>query len=261
MNRISFFVLFLSVWCFSSCCKEEAATTTPTKPGPTSVTFMYNGKQVTYGVVKREYQANLDGVAVGLPKVRYWMDRNLGAERVATSMLDSLSFGHYFQWGRGADGHQLPNSPLEGNIAGDAQPGHNRFIDGYLSNIIPTYSSWVQVSYDYYADLWNYRCTQLNNPCPRGWHVATNEDYKLESKTWPSQFAPDAFNSSLKLPSAGFRLGRDGYGVPRPFYKEEFVVNTLEGFFFLKKGQNIYSPSNYNEATAGRCLRCVMDSE
>lgn len=37
---------------------------------------------------------------------RIWMDKNLGATRVATSPTDSASFGFYFQWGRGADGHQ-----------------------------------------------------------------------------------------------------------------------------------------------------------
>jgi hypothetical protein len=37
---------------------------------------------------------------------RIWMDKNLGATRVATSSYDTLSFGFYFQWGRGADGHQ-----------------------------------------------------------------------------------------------------------------------------------------------------------
>jgi hypothetical protein len=37
---------------------------------------------------------------------RIWMDKNLGAKRVATSPSDSLAFGFYYQWGRGSDGHQ-----------------------------------------------------------------------------------------------------------------------------------------------------------
>ena len=37
---------------------------------------------------------------------RIWMDKNLGAKRVATSPNDSLAFGFYFQWGRESDGHQ-----------------------------------------------------------------------------------------------------------------------------------------------------------
>lgn len=37
---------------------------------------------------------------------RIWMDKNLGAKRVATSPEDSLAFGFYYQWGRGSDGHQ-----------------------------------------------------------------------------------------------------------------------------------------------------------
>lgn len=38
-----------------------------------------------------------------------WMDRNLGANRAATSFNDSESYGHLFQWGRFADGHQCVN--------------------------------------------------------------------------------------------------------------------------------------------------------
>jgi hypothetical protein len=37
---------------------------------------------------------------------RIWMDKNLGAKRVATSPRDSLAVGFYYQWGRGSDGHQ-----------------------------------------------------------------------------------------------------------------------------------------------------------
>lgn len=260
MNRISFFVLFLSVWCFSSCCKEEAATTTPTKPGPTSVTFMYNGKQVTYGVVKREYQANLDGVAVGLPKVRYWMDRNLGAERVATSMLDSLSFGHYFQWGRGADGHQFPDSPLEGSLSSGPLPGHNRFIDGYTSTISTDW--WLSgISNEHYENLWNYRLTNTTNPCPKGWHVASNEEYELESKTWSGQYAADAFNSALKLPLAGFRSGH--YDVlPPMMYKDVFIMNTLENYFFLIRDRGSFPVPGIGATNrAGRCVRCIMNND
>ena len=42
---------------------------------------------------------------------RTWMDRNLGASRVAMSSTDTLAYGDLYQWGRRSDGHQCRNSP------------------------------------------------------------------------------------------------------------------------------------------------------
>jgi hypothetical protein len=49
---------------------------------------------------------------------KIWMDRNLGASRVATSVSDTLAYGDLYQWGRGTDGHektQLRYNNYEGN--------------------------------------------------------------------------------------------------------------------------------------------------
>lgn len=61
-----------------------------------TLTFRYNREWVTYGVVKFNEQ--------------FWLDRNLGAIRVPISINDKQGFGHYFQWGREADGHQSLDS-------------------------------------------------------------------------------------------------------------------------------------------------------
>jgi hypothetical protein len=41
---------------------------------------------------------------------RVWMDRNLGASRVATSSTDEAAYGDLYQWGRFGDGHQCRKS-------------------------------------------------------------------------------------------------------------------------------------------------------
>jgi len=43
---------------------------------------------------------------------RTWLDRNLGASKVADSMDDNASYGDLYQWGRGADGHEERNSTI-----------------------------------------------------------------------------------------------------------------------------------------------------
>jgi hypothetical protein len=35
-----------------------------------------------------------------------WLDRNLGATQVATSLNDSDAYGDLYQWGRAKDGHE-----------------------------------------------------------------------------------------------------------------------------------------------------------
>ncbi|MBE8189724.1 MAG: hypothetical protein HAW58_02385 [Candidatus Thioglobus sp.] len=49
-------------------------------------------------------------IAVDGGRDRVWMDRNLGAQRVARSSTDADAFGYLYQWGRAADGHQQRNS-------------------------------------------------------------------------------------------------------------------------------------------------------
>lgn len=69
-----------------------------------------------------------DGAYVGDTKVvevtnpatgKTWMDRNLGASRAATSPTDASSFGDLYQWGRGADGHQLRSSDTTSVVSRD----------------------------------------------------------------------------------------------------------------------------------------------
>ncbi|MCB4755356.1 MAG: hypothetical protein LGB62_07400, partial [Sulfurovum sp.] len=58
----------------------------------TTKAIMYKG--LTYGCVTSKTG-------------RIWLDRNIGASQVATSLSDEASYGYYFQWGRPADGHQI----------------------------------------------------------------------------------------------------------------------------------------------------------
>ena len=71
-----------------------------------------------------------------------WMDRNLGARRVATALNDVLSYGNHYQWGRPADGHEITvwngatltsgrgfhNATALEDLATSDTPGHPNFI-------------------------------------------------------------------------------------------------------------------------------------
>jgi len=136
---------------------------------------------------------------------RTWMDRNLGASSVATNDISDffLAYGDLYQWGRGADGHQIRNSGTTATLSSSDQPGHGSFI---LTN-----SDWRILQND---NLWQ-GVNGINNPCPNGYRIPVWFEWVEEQDSWHSNTAAGAFASSLKLPMAGGRNSRTGslFGV------------------------------------------------
>ena len=96
-----------------------------------------------------------------------WMDRNLGASRVATAIDDQTSYGYLYQWGRGNDGHQDRGSGLTTTLSDGDDPGHGFFI---LTSASP--HDWRSTQND---NLWQ-GVNGINNPCPAGFRVPTEAE-------------------------------------------------------------------------------------
>lgn len=147
------------------------------------VTFTYKGSTVTYGTV------------VGANN-RCWMDRNLGASRVATSPTDPAAYGDLFQWGRCDDGHQNRNSGTTPTRSSIDCPGHSNFIIVFNSpydwRFSPNNNLWQQI-------------TGINNPCPAGWRIPTIDEWERERTSWNSRNLYGAYVSPLRLTAGGFR--------------------------------------------------------
>jgi len=109
-------------------CEKTDSNNNDDNQYPKEVTFEYNNETVTYGVVKRDYKIDANGVILNDPISKLWLDRNLGAKRIAQFKYDSLAFGDLFQWGRLADGHQIRNSDTTHELSESIVPGHNKFI-------------------------------------------------------------------------------------------------------------------------------------
>ncbi len=130
---------------------------------------------------------------------RVWMDRNLGASRVAQSSDDNLAHGDLFQWGRFADGHQCRNSETTSTEAStSASPGgawDGKFI------LPPILFDWLSTPDNM---LWQ-GVNGVNNPCPTGFRLPSESEWQAEKDLWSENNSTGAFASPLKLPASGYR--------------------------------------------------------
>src|SRR6056297_191889 len=200
------------------------------------VTFTYNGSEVTYGIVATSGEC--------------WMDRNLGASRVATAYNDSDSYGDLVQWGRPDDGHQERTSATTSVLADSDHPGHSGFITDS--------TDWRDPQND---NMWNTDGSGTNNgeTCPEGWRVPSETEWSSVSSNWSDR--SDAFNSVLKLPCGGFRDYSDGSIVlagSRSYYWSSSVDGADARFLVLGFNSSDVNFSSYGRAD-GRSVRCIQD--
>jgi len=137
---------------------------------------------------------------------RVWMDRNLGADRAAIAINDSLAFGALYQWGRASDGHQCRNSPETSVNAttATADPGQDWAGKFITENAFP--NDWLDPQTD---TLWE-KVNGGNNPCPTGFRLPTQSEWDTEFESWSSKSDVGAFGSPLKLPVSGRRNKNSG---------------------------------------------------
>ena len=156
----------------------------------TTVTFTYSGAEVTYGIING-------------PSGKKWLDRNLGATRIAQSANDWQAFGDMFQWGRLADGHQ--RITRTGATPADAVGVTGTVATRSTGNVPPTnqFIIYTGIRGDWRnpqeSNLWQ-GVNGINNPCPAGWKVPTLAEWNAEGIGSMS----DAY-TKLKLTYSGFR--------------------------------------------------------
>ena len=194
--------------------------------------------------------------AVGLGEVlnpttgKKWMDRNLGALRVAGSSTDADAYGHLYQWGRGNDGHQIRTSATTTTLSGTDTPGHGNFI---LAPGSP---------YDWRSpqntNLWQ-GVSGVNNPCPSGYRLPTEAEWNTERLSWSTSNAAGAFASPLKLPVAGVRFSSSGslnYVGSDGLYWSSTVSSTNSRLLsFSSSNASMYT----NYRALGLSVRCLKD--
>jgi FlaG/FlaF family flagellin (archaellin) len=212
----------------------------------TTVKFMYNNVEVTYGVIT--------SATTG----RKWLDRNLGAPNTPSSYDDFANYGDLFQWGRDDDGHQVigrkDNSGEETTVTetttelseGDT-PGNAFFI---LSPNDPY--NWTAQNND---ERWQ-GVDGINNPCPEGWRIPSFDELTEEAIT----SVEDGY-TKLKLTLGGSRSLETGvitaiavYG----YYWTSTINNNNDIYVRARRyGVGIASeaPQPRGEGVSCRCIK------
>jgi uncharacterized protein (TIGR02145 family) len=181
---------------------------------------------------------------------KIWMDRNLGASQVATSVTDVNAYGDLYQWGRGSDGHQCRNSATTSALSSSDQPANADFI---LSSVSPY--NWLVAEN---TNLWQ-GVNGVNNPCPFGYRLPTESELNEERLSWWMQGANGAFASPLKFTLAVMRSGLNGqiFNFGSPGY---YWTSSLNGAnSVILKFTSTTATMQNSERAAGFSVRCIKD--
>jgi uncharacterized protein (TIGR02145 family) len=184
-----------------------------------------------------------------------WMDRNLGATRVATSSTDAEGYGDLYQWGRRADGHQCRNSDTTSVGSFTNQPEHGKFILPVPPHF--PFNDWRSAS----GILWQ-GLNGVNNPCPVGFKIPTSAELDAERATWSSQNGAGAYASPLKFSLAGGRFHTNGTvssGGNGAYWSSTEQSSSESLALMFSAGSAIVHPAFYR--AQGRSVRCIKEME
>jgi uncharacterized protein (TIGR02145 family) len=209
--------------------------------------YAINTKGINYGNEISFTTRTLDFGNVTSGNGKVWMDRNLGASRVATSSTDTSSYGDLYQWGRGNDLHQLRKSVTSTTLSTTDVPGNANFI---LTAGAP--NDWRTPQN---VNLWQ-GVNGTNNPCPTGYRIPTEAEWNAEIASWTSKNTDGAFASPLKLTMAGSReITITNTGVNGSYWSSTI---SGEGARYLYFG-NAGSYTLTHNRSYGGSIRCIKD--
>jgi hypothetical protein len=228
-------------------------------PGENKVLTSDQDGLASWKEIVKDNFGNLYGTVLNEKTGKIWLDRNLGASRVAISSDDSEGYGYLFQWGRADDGHQYRNSgtytgPVDHWIASDGLTSW----DNLFVTVSGSDPDWQLIKNN---DLWTNRYS-ANNPCPCGFRIPTNAEWLQEMRSWDSKDVAGAFASPLKLTTGGVRdntgsfLTTDSWGWYWSSTVDSFTGQEASGNILIyETGAGMQN----NFKAYGMSIRCIKD--
>ena len=216
-TNVGFFMISVQILNSSWCNLTLTAQNPPVQggncsdPGPAigstgCVTFIYRGEEVTYATVRAA-----DG--------KIWTQQNLGSPSVAFDLHDTGSYGHYFQWGRWDDGHQIPTGPSVTGSSSLQNPSH--IPNGNVNFIKGSSNSTAWWGIGAATDTWSSSPPSATNGLDpgaalgAGWHMPTAEEWNMMMEYEGIYNETTAFMSNLKLTESGYRNSVDAVYYPQ----------------------------------------------
>ena len=237
-------------------------TGTPASAGTATFAIAIGGQSCNLAIsvasLAAQYPANSTFCANGPTAIvdvtnpttgKTWMNRNLGASQVATSITDQAAYGDLYQWGRPTDGHQCRTSSSTATLSSIDQPAHGNFITG---NSAPF--DWRSPQN---TNLWQ-GVAGVNNPCPNGYRIPTETELNNDRLSWPSSNAAGGFASIMKFTMGGIRY-YDGtllnVGATGRYWSSNINGTNTRSIEY----DNGYAAIQDNPRSYGMSVRCIKE--
>ncbi|KKQ46312.1 MAG: putative exported protein [Candidatus Moranbacteria bacterium GW2011_GWC2_37_8] len=192
---------------------------------------------------------------------RCWLDRNLGAKSTANNVNGR---GWYFQWGRGADQHQISNSATAAAPSSSITPG-DKFL---ISNMLLNWYWYNGTGPDYSLVLWQ-GVAGINNPCPDGYRLPTGNvggewDKFVEAagiKTCTLNCLDAAYNTTLKLVPTSYRRFNSGtiINAPQSVFLWTGTTRGATNSWMGTVSPTLVQAATFTNRGAGAPVRCIKD--
>ena len=241
------------------------------------ITMALTGTSSTLNLEPRIDVKSIPASSTTINNVSYgtqiWMDRNLGARRVATALDDVFSYGNHYQWGRPADGHEITvwngTTKTVGRGLADATA-----LEALATTDVPGHPNFIRTNaapFDWRSDNNNNRWATANQgPCPAGYHVPTDVEW-VAADAYDNGAATnggatvgwdnntETFTSDLKLPSTGYRNRVDGLlniqGTIGYYWSSAVNGTGARHLYFASAAANM----DGNHRAYGFSVRCLKD--
>lgn len=189
---------------------------------------------------------------------RTWIDRNLGASRVALSSTDTQAYGDYFEWGRPADGHE--KQIVYGTASNFTNVRSTTSVPGNSKYIFPS-----DGSYDWLVTPDNTLWTGVNapnNPCPAGFRIPTDAEWAAEAAVFTANNVGGSYESGygLRLTVAGMAGGVNSITAIGNYgqYLTQTAYDNGRVKYFGVISYTTWFDTNYYKITGQSC-RCIKD--